>query len=90
MKDFKFNPDVFIMAVRYAISRTTTAPLTIIDNIKENIKYFSSNKLKIILRDINEDLDMCGEYLWNCDKSTWRLFIDYLDDEIKLREGVNK
>ena len=84
-KQFIFDPDIFIMAIRYSIGRTTFASKTVIDNIKVNIDFFPTNKLKIILRDVKDDLELYKEYLWECDVQTWENFIEYLDSVINER-----
>ena len=84
-KKFIFEPDVFIMAIRYGISRTTTAPLTVINKIKDNIEFFSTGKLKIILRDCEEELEVYRNYLHQCDIDKWEEFIIYLKGEINER-----
>ena len=84
-KQFIFDPDIFIMAVRYSIGRTTYASISVIDNIKANISFFPTNKLKIILRDVKEDLELYREHLWDCDVQTWENFIEYLETVINER-----
>ena len=84
-KQFIFDPDIFIMAIRYSISRATFASKTVIDNIKANIDLFPTNKLKIILRDVKEDLEIYREHLWDCDVQTWENFIEWLETVIKER-----
>ena len=84
-KQFIFDPDIFIMAIRYSIGRTTYASISVIDNIKANIDFFPTNKLKIILRDVKEDLEVYREYLWDCDVQTWENFIEYLETVINER-----
>ena len=69
-KQFVFDPDIFIMSVRYAVGRTTYASISVIDNIKANISFFPTNKLEIILRDVKEDLELYREYLWECQLPT--------------------
>ena len=86
-KQFVFDPDIFIMSVRYAVGRTTYASISVIDNIKANIFFFPTNKLKIILRDVKEDLEIYREYLWECDVNTWEGFIEWLEGEIEERIG---
>ena len=86
-KQFIFDPDIFIMAIRYSISRKTFASITVIDNIKANIDFFPTNKLTIILRDVKSDLESYREYLDNCDVQTWENFIEYL--EIVINERTN-
>ena len=87
-KQFVFDPDIFIMSIRYAIGRTTYASISVIDNIKANIAFFPTNKLKIILRDVKEDLELYREYLWECDVNTWQGFIEWL--EIVIEERIGK
>ena len=84
-KQFIFDADIFIMSIRYAIGRTTYASISVIDNIKANISFFPTNKLKIILRDVREDLEVYREYLWDCDVQTWENFIEYLEKVINER-----
>lgn len=85
-EEFVFDPDVFIMATRYAIGRKTFASISIIDNIKANITFFPIGKLKIILRDVREGLEMYREHLWECDVNTWLKFIIYLENVINEKE----
>ena len=85
---FVFDPDIFIMSIRYAIGRATFASKTVIDNIKANISFFPTNKLKIILRDVKEDLALYRESLWECDVNTWEGFIEWL--EIVIEERIGK
>ena len=89
-KQFIFDPDIFIMAIRYAIGRTTYASISVIDNIKANISFFPTNKLKIILRDVREDLELYREYLWDCDVQTWENFIEWLEIVINERTNYGK
>ena len=89
-KQFIFDPDIFIMSIRYAIGRTTYASISVIDNIKANIDLFPTNKLKIILRDVKEDLELYREYLWNCDVQTWENFIEWLEIVINERTNYGK
>ena len=85
---FVFDPDIFIMSIRYAIGRATFASKTVIDNIKTNIAFFPTNKLKIILRDVKEDLELYRGHLWECDVNTWENFIEWL--EIAIEERIGK
>ena len=87
---FVFDPDIFIMSVRYAIGRTTYASISVIDNIKANIFFFPTNKLKIILRDVKEDLELYREHLWECDVNTWEGFIEWLEAVIEERTNDGK
>ena len=89
-KQFIFDPDIFIMAIRYSIGRTTYASVSVIDNIKANISFFPTNKLKIILRDVKEDLELYREYLWECDVQTWENFIEWLETVINERMNDGK
>ena len=81
-KQFIFDPDIFIMSVRYAIGRKTLASKIVIDNVKANIDFFPICKLQIILRDVKSDLESYIEYLDNCDVQTWENFIEYLEERI--------
>ena len=87
-KQFVFDPDIFIMSIRYAIGRTTYASISVIDNIKVNITFFPTNKLKIVLRDVKEYLELYREHLWECDVNTWEGFIEWL--EIVINERIEK
>lgn len=87
-KQFVFDPDIYIMSIRYAIGRTTYASISVIDNIKANITFFPTNKLKIVLRDVKEYLELYREHLWECDVNTWEGFIEWL--EIVINERIEK
>jgi hypothetical protein len=83
-KKYKVDRDILFYAFRYAIGRQTFAPTTVMENIKCNIKNVSVGDIKAYIREIKEQ-ESYG-YGMECDKRDWLSFIDYLENELLVRE----
>lgn len=80
MNIFKVEREILIFAMRYALGRMTFAPTIVIENIKNNIRSFTQNDIKLLIRDI-EQQEPFG-YGMKCDEETWMNFKQYLIEKL--------
>lgn len=76
--------EVLIYAFRYSLGRTSFAPVTVMDNIKFNIKNLSDGDIRLFIKEILE----CDYFGMDMDLKEWLNFKDFLEKELKLR-GVH-
>ena len=83
-KDFS---ELAMCAVRYALGRTTYVSFSVPQAILGNVKFMTTNSLKVIVRDINEYKRMHDRIGMECDEKNWLDFRDMCEEVIKRREA---
>lgn len=74
--------DILFFAFRYALGRSSYAPVTVIDNIKVNIKSIDTFVLKDYIREIHE----CKNLGMGIDRDNWMDFVEYIEAELEKRK----
>ena len=74
--------DIMFFAFRYALGRSSDAPVLVIDTIKENISSIAEFDLREYIREIYESRN--SGMITN--EATWLDFVDYLQEELRSRE----
>ena len=90
MNPFKLDQNIFHYAMIYCLHRQSVAPSILVDNVKDNIEYLTTKTLKFMLRDLRREFEIYDGVLGSktIDTPMWLGFAEWLDNEIKLREGV--
>ena len=90
MKPFKLDQNLFLYSVMYCLNRQSVAPSIFVDNVKDNVEHLTTKTLKFMLRDLRIDFEVYDGVLGSeaIDTSMWSDFAEWLENEIKLREGV--
>lgn len=81
-KKLMVDRDALFFSFRYALGRSSYAPLVVTDNIKANIELINDGDILSYIREINE----CDCFSDKIDKEYWDRFKDYLENELKRRE----
>jgi hypothetical protein len=76
--NIKVDRDILIYAFRYALGRSSFAPVIVTDNIKANINNISTGDIQLFIKEINE----CTYYGMKMDKQHWLNFKDYLQNTL--------
>lgn len=74
--------DMLLYAFRYAIGRSSYAPINVVNNIKANINKVSTGDIQAYIREINE----CEHYSMKMDERFWLEFKQYLEEELAKRQ----
>lgn len=80
-KKYKVDREVLFYAFRYALGRMSYAPITVMDNIKANIKDLSTGDISAYIKEI----DGCEHFGMQMDEISWLEFKDYLVKELNTR-----
>ena len=86
MKPFKLDQNLFLYSMMYCLNRQSVAPSIFVDNVKDNIEHLTTQTLKFMLREFEVYDGVLGSE--TIDTPMWNEFEVYLENEIKLREGV--
>ena len=90
MKPFKLDQNLFLYSMMYCLNRQSVAPSIFVDNVKDNVEHLTTQTLKFMLRDLRREFEMYDGVLGSktIDIPMWNEFAEWLESEIKLREGV--
>ena len=90
MKSFKLDQNLFLYSMMYCLNRQSVAPSIFVDNVKDNIEHLTTKTLKFMLRDLRREFEVYDGVLGSktIDTPMWNEFAEWLDNEIKIREGV--
>ena len=90
MKPFKLDQNLFLYSMMYCLNRQSVAPSIFVDNVKDNIEHLTTQTLKFMLRDLRREFEIYDGVLGSKTIGTpmWNEFAEWLESEIKLREGV--
>ena len=89
MKPFKLDQNIYLYSMMYCLNRQSVAPSIFVDNVKDNIEHLTTKTLKFMLRDLRGDFEIYDGVLGSetIDAPMWYEFAEWLENEIKLREG---
>lgn len=87
----------YMAMFRYAFGRMTYMPNTIIEIIKANAKYLTTQTLELLDRDLTDEENRyervyknkeksISNYGMGCDRQTWLSFHEWVNDELKKRK----
>lgn len=74
--------DIMFFAFRYALGKSSDAPILVIETIKENIDRIEDFDLRKYVREIYE----CRNSGMITEEAAWLDFVDYLQEELRSRE----
>lgn len=75
--------DMLFFAFRYALGRSTYAPSTVQENIKQNLSNISTSELESYVKEI-EEANFLGQQV---DVKGWLDFKDFLQNEASSRSS---
>lgn len=78
-KIFVVERDILMYALRYSLGRQTFAPITVIENIKNNIYKLNQNDIKLMIKEIKEQ----EHYGADVDTKSWMSFLSYLNKKLE-------
>ena len=89
MKSFKLDQNLFLYSMMYCLNRQSVAPSIFVDNVKDNVEHLTTQTLKFMLRDLRREFEIYDGVLGSetIDTPMWLGFAEWLENEIKLREG---
>lgn len=89
----------YMSMFRYAFGRMTYMPDTVIEIIKANAKYLTTQTLELLDRDLTDEAKryervykgkLTSNYGMECDRQTWLTFHEWVKDEIEKRKGADE